>query len=223
MPGTIQYLPAVSIEGHRSSRSGTPDHPMRIATRRAAGLAPGGWTSDLRAEVAEFFNGLAGEWHTRASPERTAVVSDALTRGLDALHVRRGLAVEVGSGIGTYSRLLALRFSAVMALDLSLAMLQQAPAKPAHRVQADAAFLPLRDASAAAIVLINAFLFPAEVERVLARDGALLWVNSSGEYTPIYLSADDVAAALPGAWGGLASGAGEGSWCVLRRMKIPGR
>ena len=32
-----------------------------------------------------------------------------------------------------------------------------------------------------------------------------------------------MAAALPGAWGGLASGAGEGSWCVLRRMKIPGR
>jgi SAM-dependent methyltransferase len=219
MAGTIQYLSAIAIEGHQSSRSGTPDHPMRIATRRAAGLDPGGWTSDLRAQVAEFFDGLAGEWHTRASPERTAVVMDALTRGFDPLHVRRGLAVEVGSGIGTYSGLLAQRYSSVLAIDLSLAMLKQAPAKPAHRVQADAAKLPLRDASADAVVLINVFLFPAEVERVLSRDGALAWVNSSGEYTPIHLSAEEVIAALPGAWAGLASRAGQGTWCVLRRRR----
>ena len=70
----IQYLPPVAIEGHQSSGSGGPDHPMRIATRRAAGLDSGGWTSELRKEVGKFFDAMSGEWHTRTSPQRTAVV-----------------------------------------------------------------------------------------------------------------------------------------------------
>ena len=213
----IRYLPPVAIEGHQPSGLGTPDHPMRTATRRAAGFETEGWTSGLRNEVEEFFDGLAGEWHTRVSPQRTAVVTDALVRGLDSTGVRGGLALEIGSGIGTYSALLAERCATVLAIDLSLAMLKLAPARPAHRVQADGARLPVRDGVAAAVVLINAFLFPAEVERVLSQEGALVWVNSSGEQTPIYLSADDLLAALPGAWTGTSSRAGEGHWCVLRR------
>jgi ubiquinone/menaquinone biosynthesis C-methylase UbiE len=190
---------------------------MRIATRRAAGLDPGGWTDDLRQQVAGFFDSLAGEWHTRTSPQRTAVVADALGRGLGVPRRGAGVAVEVGSGIGAYSALLAERFEIVVAIDLSLPMLALSPARPAHRVQADSAALPLGDRSAAAVVLINMFLFPAEVDRVLARDGVLLWVNSSGEQTPIYLSADDLLAALPGEWRGTAGRAGEGHWCVLSR------
>jgi ubiquinone/menaquinone biosynthesis C-methylase UbiE len=190
---------------------------MRIATRRAAGFEGDGWTGELRKEVGTFFDGLAEEWHTRTSPERTAIVKDALARGLDPVAPVRGLAVEVGSGIGTYSPLLAERYASVLAVDLSLAMLQRAPRGPAHRVQGDGSRLPVRDASAAAIVLINAFLFPAEVDRVLSSQGRLVWVNSSGEQTPIYLSADDLVAALPGEWTGTASRAGEGHWCVLRR------
>jgi ubiquinone/menaquinone biosynthesis C-methylase UbiE len=147
----------------------------------------------------------------------TAVVTDALVRGLDPMDTPRGLAVEIGSGIGTYSHLLAERFATVVALDLSLAMLKLATIGPAHRVQADGAKLPVRDSSAAAIVLINAFLFPAEVERVLSPEGALVWVNSSGEQTPIYLSVDDLVSGLPGEWTGTSSRAGEGHWCVLRR------
>jgi ubiquinone/menaquinone biosynthesis C-methylase UbiE len=190
---------------------------MRIATRRAAGLDTAGWTGELRGQVEEFFDGLAGEWHTRISPQRTAVVTDALVRGLDPIRVSPGMAVEVGSGIGTYSALIAERFPMVVAVDLSLAMLKLAPGGPAHRIQADGAMLPVRDGSAAAIVLINAFLFPAEVDRVLSRDGALVWVNSSGEQTPIYLSVDDLVARLPGEWAGRSSRAGEGHWCVLQR------
>jgi len=34
----IRYLPPVPIKGHQSSGAGSPEHPMRIATRRAAGL-----------------------------------------------------------------------------------------------------------------------------------------------------------------------------------------
>ena len=190
---------------------------MRMATRRAAGFDAAGWTGELRKHVEGYFDGLAGEWHTRTSPQRSAIVMDALERGLGPIDSPAGLAVEVGSGIGTYSSLLAERFATVLAVDLSLAMLQRAPIGPAHRAQADGSALPVGDSSAAAIVLINAFLFPAEVERVLSPDGALVWVNSSGEQTPIYLSADDLVAALPGEWTGTASRAGEGHWCVLRR------
>jgi SAM-dependent methyltransferase len=195
---------------------------MRIATRRAAGLDAGGWTAELRDEVEEFFDGLASEWHTRSSPERTAVVVDALSRGLAAVGDHRagpfgGIAVEIGSGIGAYSDLLAERFNAVVAIDLSLAMLKLAPSGPARRLQADGARLPLPDACADAVILINAFLFPQEVERVLSPSGVLVWVNTSGEQTPIYLSADDVVAQLDGEWTGSASRAGEGHWCVLTR------
>jgi hypothetical protein len=214
---SIQYLPPVDIEGHQSSGAGGPDHPMRIATRRAAGLHPEGWTTELRNEVKDFFDGLAGDWHTRVSPQRTAVVSDALTRGLGHGEASAGLAVEVGSGIGTYSSLLSERFATVVAIDLSPEMLKAAPAGPAHRVRADGAALPIRNASAAAVVLINAFLFPAEVARVVAPQGSIVWVNSSAEQTPIYLSAEELVAQLPGAWTGTASRAGQGYWCVLRR------
>jgi ubiquinone/menaquinone biosynthesis C-methylase UbiE len=210
-------LPPLAIDGHRSSGLGGPDHPMRIATRRAAGLDPAGWTPELRGQVRWYFDEVAAEWHTRSSPERTAVVTDALSRGLEALCSRRTVALEVGSGIGTYSPLLAERFDNVVSIDLSLEMLKQAPAGPAHRVQADGAQLPVRDGAAAALVLINAFLFPDEAARVLSPDGVLVWVNSSGEQTPIYLSADDLIARLPGEWTGVASRAGEGHWCVLRR------
>ena len=190
---------------------------MRIATRRAAGLDPAGWTSELRGQVEDFFDGLAHEWHTRTSPQRTAIVMDALSRGLGTIQPPVGLAVEVGSGIGTYSNLLAERFAAVVSVDLSHAMLRRAPIAPAYRVRADGAMLPVGDSSAAAIVLINAFLFPAEIERVLSPEGVLVWVNSSGAQTPIYLSVDDLVARLPGEWTGASSRAGEGHWCVLRR------
>ena len=67
------------------------------------------------------------------------------------------------------------------------------------------------------LVLVNAFVFPAEVDRVLSPGGALVWVNSSGEQTPIYLSVEDLVAGLPGEWTGTSSRAGDGHWCVLRR------
>jgi SAM-dependent methyltransferase len=214
---TVEYLPPVAIEGHLPSSTGGPEHPMRLATRRAAGLDEGEWTDELRQHVQGYFGDLAAEWHTRTSPQRTAIVLDALARGLDGLDLPVGAAVELGSGTGAYSRLVAERFATVLAIDLSLPMLRLAPTGPAYRIQGDGARLPIRDSSAAAVVLINAFLFPSEVARVLLPGGVLVWVNSSGEQTPIYLSVDDLVAALPGKWTGRSSRAGEGHWCVLRR------
>ena len=80
-----------------------------MATRRAAGLRADAWTGELRKQVEGYFDGLAGEWHARTSPPRTAVVMDALARGLGPIDPPVGRAVEVGSGIGTCSNLLAER------------------------------------------------------------------------------------------------------------------
>jgi hypothetical protein len=210
----IEELPPVEIPGHRASGLGSDDHPMRIMTRRAAGLAPGGWDAEARGQVETVFDELSREWHTRTSPQRTAVVVDALDRGGVA---GGGFAVELGSGIGSYSSLLAERFCTVAAVDLSLGMLRLAPGAPATRIQADAADLPFRSGCADAVVLVNALLFPAEVDRVLAPNGSITWVNSSGDQTPIHLRSEEVAAVLPGEWRGVSSRAGQGSWCVLRR------
>jgi SAM-dependent methyltransferase len=217
MAGTLTDLPALAIEGHRSSGLGSEDHPMRIMTRRAAGLHPGAWDDAARAEVAAFFDGLASDWHTRTSPQRDAVVTDALERGLPTDRGTADVCVELGSGIGAYTRVLAQRWRRVLAVEVAIEMLRRAPVGPGHRVLADGARLPLADGTADAVVLVNAFLFPREVARVLARDGVVVWVNSSGAETPIHLPPEDVVAALPGAWTGVQASAGVGIWCVVHR------
>ena len=215
MPGRIEQLPALELEGHEPSNPMGADHPMRTMTRRAAGLEPPPWDARAREDVAALFDGLAPEWHTRDTAPRAAVVADALDRG--EVGDPSGVALELGSGIGTYTGMLADRFAGVLAAELSMEMHRLAAGGPGARLLADGSELPLADGTVAAVVLINMFLFPAEVDRVLASGGCVVWVNSSGESTPIHLPADDVVAALPGEWTGVSGRAGIGLWTVLRR------
>ncbi len=194
---------------------GGPDHPMRKVTRQVA-FEPDGWTPERAAKVAQLFDAMAPEWGARTTQERQDVLRDALLRG--GCGDDAGVCVEVGSGTGSSTDDLARVYDRVVALDLSREMLRHAPPAPGLRVQADAAHIPLRTGAADAIVLVNALLFPREMDRVLARDGVLVWVNSLGDRTPIHLPAADVAAALPGRWHGVAAEAGWGIWCTLRRF-----
>jgi hypothetical protein len=216
MPGALTELPPLEIEGHVPSGLGSDDHPMRIMTRRAAGLLEPPWDDAAREEVAAYFDPMAAEWHTRTSPQRDRVVLDALERGLPD---ERGadVCVELGSGIGAYTPALADRWRRVLATEVALEMLAHAPAQPGHRILADGALLPIGDGVADAVVLVNCFLFPAEVDRVLGPAGVVVWVNSSGTETPIHLPADEVVAALPGRWTGVTARAGVGLWTVLQR------
>ena len=215
MPGSLTELPSIEIEGHTSSGLGSDDHPMRIMTRRAAGLTGEPWDDQARLEVAMFFDALAPEWHTRTGPARDAVVADALERGVGPSG--GDVCVELGSGIGAYTPALARRWRRVLATEVALEMLRLAPAAPGHRVLADGSRLPLPDGRADAVVLVNCFLFPAEVARVLGPGGVVVWVNSSGAETPIHLPPEDVVEALPGRWEGVRAQAGLGIWCALRR------
>jgi hypothetical protein len=195
-------------------RPGPREGTERIrATTREIAFAPESWTPERAARVAELFDSLAPEWHTRRSSASMEPLRDALARG----RVPSGLCVELGSGTGSASSILSEHFPRVVSMDLSMEMLRRAPADGPPRVCADGARLPLSDAAVKVLVLVNAFLFPAEVDRVLAPDGAVVWVSSNGDRTPIYLPPEDVARALPGAWSGGAALAGWGRWCVLGR------
>lgn len=214
MPGTIDRLPDLEIPGHTPSQPDGGNHPMRVMTLRAAALQSPPWDARARVEVAALFDDLAPEWHTRISPERARVVDDALERG----EVGTGdAALELGSGTGAYTGVLASRFRRVVAMDLSIEMLRLAAAEPGYRVLADAHRLPVADGSIEAAVLVNMLLFPDEIDRVLAPGGCVVWVNSSGESTPIHLMPDEVADTLPGSWTGTWARAGTGLWTVLRR------
>ncbi|MCU1497853.1 MAG: hypothetical protein JWM47_1806 [Acidimicrobiales bacterium] len=208
LPGTIRPAEGDAPPGLAS------DHPMRAVTRAVA-FDPDGWTEERRRQVIELFDELADSWSTRDIPGREAPLVDALDRGIgSAPSATRRFAVDIGAGTGVHTRHLAAAFPRLVSVDIAFEMLRNAPAAPASRVQGDASRLPMADGSVDALVLANAFLFPTEVERVLAPLGVVVWVNSRGTGTPIHLLATEVDAALPGDWTGVASTAGWGTWSV---------
>ena len=186
---------------------------MRLLTRAAALGEP--WTTHDARRVAQIFDGLAPEWTERhVDPVKAAVVTDALDRGAPPLD---GRWLELGSGTGAGTRLLHTRSVEQISVDLSPGMLAHAPDGLAPKVRADSSQLPFPDDTFDAILMINMLLFPTEVDRVLRPGGALVWVNTLGDQTPIHLSPSEVERALPGVWTGVASRAGTGLWAVLRR------
>ncbi len=199
-----------------SERYSGSDHPMRAVTRSVA--FGGTWDSGRPGRVREVFDGLAADWTaTRDGPLRGLPLRDALDRG----RVEGRQVLELGAGTGLAVDTLCDRFEVVVAVDLSLSMLSHAVTRRAPLVNADSNRLPFGDGVADVVVLMNMLLFPREVSRCLAPGGAVVWVNSRAEDTPIHLSAEEVLAAMSAAggnrWEGVASRAGEGSWCVLRR------
>jgi SAM-dependent methyltransferase len=186
----VQHLAAlVAPTGPEPEDIGT-GHPMREVTELVAS-DPAAWTPELASRVGGFFDERAGEWAAQRS-DRSEVLADALARGGEL----RSPVVELGAGTGAGTRVLAERVDHVVAGDLAGEMLAHLPAELADRVRLDASALPFADRSVATLVCVNMLLFAGEVRRVLAADGALVWVNSIGERTPIHLSAEAVGAAL---------------------------
>lgn len=213
MPGTVEWLPYAVGTMTDLEISGS-ESPIRNVTRQVA--FDGAWDVERRDKIAELFDSMAAEWSaTRDGEERRASIIDALDRG--GITGERVIELGAGSGLGT--KHLARRFSNVVALDLSMEMLRAAPSDVGLKVRGDSSVLPFPDGVADVLTLVNMLLFPDEVDRVLADNGSLVWINTMAHETPIHLSADDVVAALPGNWTALASRAGSGSWCVVRRFE----
>lgn len=190
-----------------------PDHPIRKLTRQVA--FDGSWDSERAAKVAALFDSLAADWSAeRVDPTKAAPIHDALERsGVSGA----GRWLELGSGTGAGTRVLHGRVESLLAFDLSGEMLAHAPGELAPRVRGDASTLPFDADSFDAVLMVNMLLFPGEVDRVLAPEGTVLWVNTLGDQTPIHLPAADVAAALPGEWTGRTARAGTGFWAALTR------
>jgi hypothetical protein len=194
---------------------------MQAVTRDLAFDADS-WTNERAEEIRGFFDGVAPEWHLRNQVERLRPLEDALARGGIAAG---GVCVEVGSGTGFQTPTAVSNFDFVVSVDLSAEMLARSPRlEGAGLVQADAHLLPLRARSADAVVCVNAFLFPAEYLRVLRVGGAVVFVSTRGERTPIYLPPADVVRALELAsrasedrgWSAVTSEAASGTWTVVR-------
>jgi SAM-dependent methyltransferase len=194
---------------------GGPDHPMRRVTRELA-TQPGSWTPQRAAEVKEVFGSLAPTWSTRDIPERHDALRDALDRGGP---FPDGVCLEVGAGTGSATPDLQRAFGSVVSTDVTIDMLRHFTAT-SPRVLADAAQLPVRDGSVAVLALVNMFLFPHEVDRVLAVDGVLVWTSTNGDATPIYLPPAEVLDALPGRWDAVTADAGWGTWLTARRSRV---
>lgn len=212
----VTPLPATVVEPARDATWGSTalDHPMRAVTRAVA-FEPDGWTPERQAQVVELFDSLAPEWTSRDVAGRELPMLDALERGLAAAPpADRRIAVELGGGTGLYSEALAAHFATLVTMDISTEMIRLVPAGSAIAVQGDGSRLPHPDGCLDALILVNMFLFPAEADRVLAPGGVIVWVNSRGAETPIHLTADEVDRALPGAWDGVSSSAGWGTWSV---------
>lgn len=171
------------------------------------------WTATEAEFLAELFDQLAPDWDTVQATGRDDPLRDALARG----DLPYGRCLEIGSGTGQFTPLLASAFPAVISVDLSEQMLRQAAGRSPARVRADASALPVPDASISVVAAIDMLLFPTETVRVLAPHGVLLWINQLGEDGPLYLLADEVADALPGRWTATESAAGWGTWAVLQR------
>ena len=158
-----------------------PDHPIRKITRQVA--FEGGWSPERAQKVAGLFDSMAADWSAEHVDEtKSAPILDAVARGDVDLS---GRWLEVGSGTGAGTRVLHDRVARLVAMDLSSEMLANAP-DLAPRVRADSSRLPLADDAVDTVLLVNMFLFPEEVDRVLATGGHVVWVNTLGDQTPIH-------------------------------------
>lgn len=193
-------------------RPGAPDNQRRVT---ALALDPTLWTPDRADETIQQYNEYAPNWNADRGSYRPVPLTDALARGGPW---PAGLCVEVGSGTGILTPLLREVWDSVVCMDLTLAMLARATS--GWRVNADAARLPLADAAAAVVVLGDAPLFAAEVTRVLAPGGAVIWSNALGHDAPFHVPTSVVLQALSDAdgaeWDAVESEAGWGSWAVFR-------
>jgi SAM-dependent methyltransferase len=186
---------------------------QELARQIAAGRA---WTPELAAMVTALFDEQAPDWDSEHSVGRFDPLTDALARG--GIPVG-GVCAEIGSGTGQLTPTLAAHFGHVVCADLSPVMLDHAPAGPGRRLCCDASRLPLREGSVDAAVLVDAFCFARELDRVLAPDGVVLWINLLGAEGPLFVPTQEIIDALPGAWQGCESKAGWGTWAVLRRCR----
>jgi len=182
---------------------------------RRLALRPGTWDRQEAAAMRAGFDAAARDWEASRGGYRPPVLADALARGGP---FQPGRAVEIASGTGLLTPLIAAVWPQVAAVDLSGGMLAQSAVS--GRVQADAARLPLADGCAAAVIIGDGPLFAAEAARVMAAGAVLVWSNALGDGAPFFVPVETLAGVMTAAtgrgWDAVHSEAYWGRWAVLR-------
>ena len=137
------------------------------------------------------FEAAACDWEDSRGGYRRPVLADPLPRGGP---FRPGRAVEITSGTGLQTPLIAQVWPEVAAVDLSGGMLARSTAR--GRVQADAARLPLADGCAAAVVIGDGPLFATEAARVMDAGAVLVWSNALGDGAPFFVPVEVLTGAM---------------------------
>jgi ubiquinone/menaquinone biosynthesis C-methylase UbiE len=149
----------------------------------------------LRSLMRLQFDRLAPRWDTLRGPEHLA----SFELALDGVGGSPSRVLDLGTGTGAAAFVVARRFpeAQVTGADLSNEMLAEArrktPDELAGRVrfeQADAERLPYPDGSFELVSLANMIPFFAELARVTAPNGAVVFSFSAGPETPIYVPPD---------------------------------
>jgi SAM-dependent methyltransferase len=147
------------------------------------------------------FDRLAPVWDSMRTPDSLA----SFERALEEIEEAPQRALDLGTGTGAGAFAIARRFpqAEVVGVDLAPAMLAEArrltPPELAGRVrfeQADASRLPYDDGSFDLIALANMIPFFAELDRLLAPRGSVIFSFSGGAETPIWVPPERIRAEL---------------------------
>lgn len=167
--------------------------------------------------IAAAYEQMAPEWRSWVATQSHYLdpVSDALTR-----IGRVDRAVEIASGTGEATGLIAAQASLVLAVDSSPSMIARSPVMPNVRwLLGDVRSLPVDPGWADLVVGLNAVPSFREIDRVCAPSGRVLWASSFGRDTPLYVEPERFVQLLGPEWVGAARRVGFGEWCVAERRR----
>jgi SAM-dependent methyltransferase len=165
------------------------------AATTASVAAPRLWRL-FRGPLQRNFDRLAPHWEASRSADYFAPYEAALA----ALPEAPERVLDIGTGTGLGVRAIARRFpaAALIGVDLSPAMVEEARRRaPGPRFEvADAAHLPFADGAFDLVALGNMIPFFDELARMVAPGGHALLAYSSGPDTPIWVPPERLRAEL---------------------------
>ena len=147
----------------------------------------------LRRPLRRMFDKIAPAWATTRAPGHY----DALDRALEAVPTPPRRILDLGSGTGAATAVLAERWpeADVLGVDVSPGMVSEArrrlPGELHGRVRfevGDASAVPAADGGFELVALANMIPFFDELDRVLAPGGHVAFFSSLGARTPMYVS-----------------------------------
>jgi SAM-dependent methyltransferase len=189
-------------------------HPCRVWLQRILNDES---DEDAWRGLGAAYEEMAPEWGSWVASQSHYLdpISDALTRIGRVEH-----AVEIGSGTGEATGLVAAQARLVLAIDSSPAMIARSPSMSNVRwILGDARSLPIDPGWADLVVGLNAVPSFREIDRVCAPSGRVLWASSFGPDTPLYVEPERFVHMLGPEWVGTARRVGFGEWCVAERRR----